>query len=48
MVEPPLLIGAVKVTEAVVFPAVAVAPVGELGTDHGRVVVERIDPVDVP
>jgi len=48
MAEPPLETGAVKVTVAVALPAVAVPIVGAPGKVHGSVVVESINPVDVP
>jgi hypothetical protein len=54
MVEPPLEAGAVKLTLAVVFPGVAVAPVGAPGTvgasttyDTGLVLVEPLNAAPV-
>ena len=49
MAEPPLLTGAVNETVAWFGEDVAAEGlVGAPGTDHGKVVVESIAPVDVP
>jgi hypothetical protein len=45
---PPFEEGVLNVTEAWALPAVAVTPVGALGTDHGKVVVDCINPNPVP
>jgi hypothetical protein len=48
IVLPPLLRGPVKETVAVALPAVAIPIVGASGKAHWSVVVESIDPVEVP
>ena len=50
MADPPLDAGAVKATEALALPAVAVTPVGAPGTVAGTTALDGADagPVPVP
>ena len=48
IVEPPLLAGGVNVTEAWVFPRVAVPIVGASGTVAGMTVLDAADAALVP